>query len=223
MSYILDALKRADAERERGHVPGLHSQSADAHSTLPRRASRRPSATVLGLAGLCLLLGAAVGLWWFGRAPVPPAEPATTAAPTAAAPAVTAPPAADTPITTAAPLPTQPVNTPAEPVPPILVPEPPPAPPAAEVRTAAPPPAADGRRDAPVTRFADLPPELRAQLPQLNVSGASYSSDPAHRLLIVNGKVAHEGQEIAPGLLLEQIGLHQSVLSHRGTRFSITH
>ena len=28
MSYILDALKRADAERERGAVPGLHSQTA---------------------------------------------------------------------------------------------------------------------------------------------------------------------------------------------------
>ena len=35
MSYILDALRRADAERERGAVPGLHAQpvppvSADA-------------------------------------------------------------------------------------------------------------------------------------------------------------------------------------------------
>ena len=27
MSYILDALKKADAERERGHVPGLHTQT----------------------------------------------------------------------------------------------------------------------------------------------------------------------------------------------------
>ena len=26
MSYILDALRRADAERERGNVPGLHAQ-----------------------------------------------------------------------------------------------------------------------------------------------------------------------------------------------------
>ena len=31
MSYILDALRRADAERERGKVPGLQSQQ---HTTL---------------------------------------------------------------------------------------------------------------------------------------------------------------------------------------------
>ncbi|MGH6624981.1 MAG: general secretion pathway protein GspB, partial [Burkholderiaceae bacterium] len=28
MSYILDALKRADSERERGSIPGLHAQPA---------------------------------------------------------------------------------------------------------------------------------------------------------------------------------------------------
>ena len=32
MSYILDALRRADAERERGAVPSLHAQQS---SSLP--------------------------------------------------------------------------------------------------------------------------------------------------------------------------------------------
>lgn len=72
-----------------------------------------------------------------------------------------------------------------------------------------------------VHSFADLSAEQRAQLPQLNISGASYSENPAHRLLIVNGQIAQEGQEVAPGLVLEQIGLNEAVLSQRGLRFRI--
>ena len=61
MSYILDALKRADAERERGAVPGLHSQTVPVHGAAP--AAARPLAAhpavllggALGLAGLGLL------------------------------------------------------------------------------------------------------------------------------------------------------------------------
>ena len=70
-------------------------------------------------------------------------------------------------------------------------------------------------------RFADLSPEQRAQLPTLNVNGASYSANPAHRMLIVNGAVVHEGQEVAPGLTLERIGLHQAVLRHGSLRYSV--
>ena len=72
-------------------------------------------------------------------------------------------------------------------------------------------------------RLADLPADQRAQLPRLAVSGASYSQNPAHRMLIVNGTVVQEGQEIAPGLTLERIGPNEAVLNHRGLRFSIAY
>ena len=72
-----------------------------------------------------------------------------------------------------------------------------------------------------VRTFAELAPEIRAQLPQVNVSGSTYSSNPAHRMLIANGKVVHEGEEIAPGLKLEAIGPRSAVLNHGGTRYSI--
>ena len=75
----------------------------------------------------------------------------------------------------------------------------------------------------PVRRLADLPADQRAQLPRLAVSGASYSQNPAHRMLIVNGAVVQEGQEIAPGLTLERIGPNEAVLNHRGLRFSIAY
>ena len=77
--------------------------------------------------------------------------------------------------------------------------------------------------DAGVRRFADLSPEQRAQLPQLSVNGASYSANPAHRMLIVNGAVVHEGQDIAPGLTLERIGLHQAVIRQGSLRFSVAY
>ena len=68
-----------------------------------------------------------------------------------------------------------------------------------------------------------ISPEQRAQLPQLNVNGASYSANPAHRMLIVNGAVVHEGQELAPGLILERIGLHQAVIRQGSLRLSISY
>ena len=69
--------------------------------------------------------------------------------------------------------------------------------------------------------FAELSPEVRAQLPAVSVSGATYSKDAAVRMLIVNGKVVQEGQEIAPGLKLESIGQRSAVLNHQGLRYSI--
>ena len=41
MSYILDALKRAEAERERGAVPGLHSQPLVRSTAAPAGGVRR--------------------------------------------------------------------------------------------------------------------------------------------------------------------------------------
>ncbi len=81
---------------------------------------------------------------------------------------------------------------------------------------------ATGQPDpARVPSFAELSAEARAQLPPVSVNGSSYSVNPAHRILIVNGKVVQEGQEIAPGLTLERMGAHSAVLNHKGLRYSI--
>lgn len=224
MSYILDALQRADAERERGHVPGLNSQRIPPASRQPVRARRlRPWHVALAVAaGLC----AALALWWWQ----PPSVP--SASPPVAEPAV--PPVSETP----APVPAQATARP-EPVLPILAPpRPEPAPPTARTEAAAAkapastasaaasaqatsPAPADAASTNPVRTFAELSPEVRAQLPTVNVSGATYSKDAAVRMLIVNGKVVQEGQEIAPGLKLETIGQRSAVLNHQGMRYSI--
>ncbi|HYP32886.1 MAG TPA: general secretion pathway protein GspB [Burkholderiaceae bacterium] len=92
MSYILDALRRADAERSRGVVPGLHAQGLPAGVEPPAR-DRRPLIRAAGAIGVLLVAGVAILLaapW--KSAPAPAAEsraaPARPPAPPdAAAPA----------------------------------------------------------------------------------------------------------------------------------------
>ncbi|MBL0946487.1 MAG: hypothetical protein IBJ04_19410, partial [Hydrogenophaga sp.] len=92
MSYILDALRRADAERERGRVPGLHTQvpptrTGDAARSGAGRGARRPWRLALLLIALFALLAVAAG-WWFGRG----SAPVTAQAPAPAPAVATAPP-----------------------------------------------------------------------------------------------------------------------------------
>ncbi|RRS03009.1 hypothetical protein EIP75_17875 [Aquabacterium soli] len=74
MSYILDALKRADAERERGAVPGLHAQPAA--MALPDDGARRPLPPwAWGVGGLVVALAGMLA-WslWSGSETPPPGE-----------------------------------------------------------------------------------------------------------------------------------------------------
>ena len=62
MSYILDALRRADAERSRGAVPGLHAQSLPSDGE-PAARNYAPLAWAAGAAGVLLAAGVGVLLW----------------------------------------------------------------------------------------------------------------------------------------------------------------
>lgn len=90
MSYILDALRRAEAERQRGTVPGLHAQPATgtlpAGPDGPHTAQRSWRPGTWALAGLLLagLLAVAAGLGWLLK-PAPAVVAVTL--PTAPSPA----------------------------------------------------------------------------------------------------------------------------------------
>lgn len=169
MSYILDALQRADAERGRGNVPGLHARQ------LPT-ALEEAAAARTGLRGplvwgglLVLVLAATVAGLWMWRSPASPSAPVVTA--TASQPAPAATPVASPPLPAAVPVvpavPVAPVVSPAAPTAPIATPPAalapsapasvgaPPAPPAtvqaAAVARAAPQPAATAPSAASVT------------------------------------------------------------------------
>jgi general secretion pathway protein B len=72
-----------------------------------------------------------------------------------------------------------------------------------------------------VPALAELPDELRRQLPALAMGGSVYSPQPAARMVIVNGQVFQEGAMLAPELQLEQIRPKSAIFSIRGQRFEV--
>ena len=242
MSYILDALRRADAERERGAVPGLHAQNLS-RDTEPAARDFRPLVWAAGGAGA--LAVAVVALLVFAPWRGEPAPAVVAAAPAAAPPAAVAAPAP-------APAPVEPPVAPARVAPARVVPIPVATPPTVAARVAS--QAAAGRvavltskaeaatvdPQAPVEHYgaplpaptradpdaivpiAELPPATRATLPKLSVGGAIYSDSASARMLILNGQIYHEGDKPAADTVLEQIRHKSAVLNFRGQRYEIT-
>ena len=70
---------------------------------------------------------------------------------------------------------------------------------------------------------AELPDEVRRDLPALVVGGAMYSENAASRMLIINGQLFHERDKLAPGLVLVQIKLKSAVLEFKGYRYGISY
>lgn len=234
MSYILEALRKADAQRELGTAPELLGTAAAAGAA--PGPSPEPRAT---LPWRWLIAGAAIPVMaliaW--RVLMPAPEPAATLAaarpePARIEPAMPAPvppptvPAAPGPAPTPAPAvqpaPEQePVREPA----PDAAPSAPPPPPARKKLPPKPPPAkraaAAPETPAPPRTLAELPEELRRLVPPMTVSGSVYSPQPADRMLVVNGQVVREGTALTPELRLETIGRQSAVFSVRGQRFEM--
>ena len=243
MSYILDALRKADAERERDPARGIHAQPAPAAAA--PAAPRLPASTWAAAAGVAAVV--AGYLAWPQPAsetanitmpiarPVPQrtAEPAPAVVTVAASVSPPAPAPLPAPVAAraaaareappvvikAAPAPVaaaQPAPaTPASPAPvPAAAAAPAPAPAPAPVP--APAPAAER-----IVAIADLPPDLQRELPKLAISGGVHSTNAAQRMLIVGGQVVNEGAELAPGVVLEQIRARSAVLRFRGFRYSV--
>ena len=217
MSYILDALRKADAERDRGNVPGIHAQPSFG-GAMP---SRTPPAAKpwfwLAAGALAVLIG--VALAWYLMRPSPTAAVATLPAPIATAPVAVAPAPAPAPVSPApAAAPRVQVASPKPEAAPVVR-KPKPAPPPDPVTTAADAkPAATGEK---VYTLAELPDDIRRQLPNVAIGGSMYSPKPADRILVINGQVLHEGDRIAPDLVLQQIRLKGALLSFKGYRYTI--
>jgi general secretion pathway protein B len=213
MSYILDALRRADAdrERERGAVPGLHSRQGAApdDAALSARAAGVSWPLVILLA-LVLMLAGAAAVWMLRPAPV--AAVSVAAAPSLA-PAVAA---AQVPAQVPVQVPAQVRPVPSPPAPALRVvaaPSPPPTVLAAPAAAASKPAASAGPvRPIPL---AQLSPEQKRDFPALAVGGAIYSESPASRFIIIAGQVVREGELAAPGVTLERIGPKTAVVRWR--------
>jgi general secretion pathway protein B len=212
MSYILEALKKAQAERQLGNAPTIHAPHL--HHAAPRLPAVKRSG-VLPLAAGAAVVAAAGWFAWSQRAPAPVAvlTPPAPVAPAAA-------PAVANPVPVPVPAPVAPVASPPPAavarVEPVVRPRKAAVPAAPVVPAAAPAPAEEN------IRFAkDLPLEIQQQLPRVGFGGYMYSDNAADRLVLVDKTLRHEGEEIAPGLMLEKLLPKGAVLNYRGTRYRV--
>ena len=241
MSYILDALRRADAERERGAVPNIHAQPYAAPSGETDTARTTPPWLWIALA---LLAVAVLALAWKLFAGDPPREQVAAVAPVAQAPAPAAVPPGPAP-GLAPPAPsTSPLPSPV----PLQPVQPRPITSATSASRAAAPPARAASRPAAraeaasaaalpvpapastpasaaerIYAVSELPEDVRRSLPALPIGGAMYSKNAADRMLIVGGQILHEGDTIAPELKLEQIRLKSAVFRYKSYRYEVSY
>jgi len=239
MSYILEALKKAQAERQLGNAPTIH---APAPSYAAPRAGQGVQRRYLALGVGIVVVAAAVALLWprfAGEAPVqlatavPPAAVAATV-PATAPVATPAPPAAVIPAPAAvvqpAPAPAPAPAPVAETRPVRVKPAPAPVVPAAssspqpspQQRETAPAPATVAQQpvgDDQLRTLQQLPDTLQREIPKVAFGGYIYSPTPGESLLLVDKMLRREGEEVAPGLVLERLTPKAAVMNYRGTRY----
>jgi len=229
MSFILDALKKSENDRQRQGGPALFEvKVAPPRSTLPPWA--------VAIAVLFVLNLAVVG--WLLLRHVPATASSAPAAATPV-PAVTSA-GASAPLAAAAPVA---AGTPA---PPPAAPAPQPAPAPALARGASPGPALDageaspddlapaaeappsgdpGRvqrgTDAGVPLYQQLTATPNSQVPQLRLDLHAYADRPADRWVLINMHKLHEGESLE-GVRVERITPDGAVLSWQGSQFLLT-
>lgn len=207
MSFILDALRKSDNERQREIGPSF----ADVKSVA--RARQLPILWIaLGLLLLINVLALAVLLARRGESTSIPAVPANAIAKSVPA----AQPATD--------------RLPAKPAP-IATPLPPAAAPSATVvdDELSPAPVPEPLLDRPqldnfavdesVPTMNEVIAQGRAQLPELHLDMHVFAVTPSQRFVSINGHKLREGMQIEQGLNVERITRDGVVLNHRGLRF----
>jgi general secretion pathway protein B len=219
MSFILDALRKSEHERQRQVGPGIADirEGAAARSSFPIWA--------LALGGLLALNMIVVIVVAFrdhstrgGAAPVSEAAPApTTTAPPAPTPqpASTSTAPAQTYNTQAPPAPAQQAEPfSAEPAP-AAEPEPTLRP---EAKSAAPSSADTDESYASLPTLGDVTLQ-GTSLPELHLDLHVYASRPVDRFVFLNTRKYREGGKTPDGTTIERITPDGVILNHRGVRF----
>jgi general secretion pathway protein B len=222
VSFILDALRKSEHERQRSALPSLaHVPVATVQQQIPRWAV----VVIATLAAAVLVLG---GAWWqSSRAP----DPAATSAAAVADPAIVerslplrpaeppSAPVARAPTSIAdsrslADTAGSPTN---EPRPVIEQAASPPA--AAQAQAPAPAPAPAPTDDATALPSAAALMSEGVMLPPLRLELHGYAEQPSARFVFINGRKYGEGERLADGPDLVAVEPRGAVLSYAGRRF----
>jgi general secretion pathway protein B len=70
-----------------------------------------------------------------------------------------------------------------------------------------------------VISMAELPLALQQELPAMAISFHAYSGNPRDRLVGIDNRMLREGDDVAPGLKLEQITPEGMILGYKGYSF----
>lgn len=219
MSYILDALRKADRERNLGEVPDLEAS----HWGVRRQARSQRWMWIIG--ALLVFNGLLVAYVLFDRGARDVVTDVAGGTQTAPAqrplvPVPRQPLESPTPATARQPVP---VRKPA-PQPPARAQAPAPSvTPAPRVQTApvASQPAVDATGEFKLQEWRDLPLEFRSRftLPRIDVH--VFAEDPARRFIMADLKKYREGETMANGAVLERIHPGSIQLNFEGTRFRV--
>ncbi len=233
MSYILEALKKSDKERQREEIPDFQTD----HSLPPvRREERKPSASCLSVL-IALIFVCFAGIFWWqsgdgnevqlAKVPQPIAEVVTPISP--ASSPVFQPPgkAANTvkknqqPVTEKKKQISRVAEQAAVPV---LRPTTPASlanPQKKLVTVETKPEKIQQVPEEIVPLLEDLPVVIRAGLPDLTFAGHVYADDPRKRLIIINNRIVREGDIVASSLSLVRISSNGVVLRYKTTVFRV--
>lgn len=221
MSYILDALKKADQQRQRGAAPSLRSAPEIVHE------ERKSSVWRFAVPAMLLVVAGAWFAWWQASRSASSSGSQTVAA--TAPPPLTGQPSAATPFpampsTPAPPLPLPnsspnafPSEATAKPVPSTSVR----SAANATARAAAPAEATSAAEPqaARIWMLDELPLPVRQALPAMTVSLHAWSATPTSRIVSINNQLLHEGDSPATGVTLEEITPDGMIMTFRGYRF----
>ena len=222
MSYILDALRKAEHERHLGQPPSLVA-------SLPPVQSARQRLWLWLDAGLGLGFNATILAYFLLQprlAPQPvtvaPAQPEPVAPTVASTSTTVAPVAQPSPTEPASAIPRKAPSS--KPVP--TEPSRPPVAAGRERRQESPPKLAPAPSVAigpePAPPLDTLPAGARRGLPALSLDIHAYSPDADKRFVVVNGRRYREGDQLGEGPVLETVTANGAILRQGAQRFRLS-
>lgn len=226
MSYLVDALRKAERERLQGAAPGKATLAVDAPYDDERGGLGRVGWVVAVLVGCNLMLFGYL-LWPAASAPSGVTAPEIAAAP----PAATGFEAARRSARSAHQPATAPAVSPQGNMEGNMAPQ--------RTASTAGMPGADvtsereeleagvgrvGRSSGqayPAAASQGRPIPARNEVPPVNIHGHMFSADPAESFILVDGRIYHEGERLPDGVAVVRIDQEGALLNYRGRRFHV--